>query len=126
MSSPLIFRADFLEPDYILSGGDVVGVCRHRPISFAIGARADGRRVHIHRLAARALANADDPEEAYSEMTVNGKPAVLVRRVRPRPDKTSTEHDDWRLVIVEAFGVTDISAVGLTKAEVLEVAANLP
>lgn|GEM_PF-6966562 len=123
--SPLLFSADFLEPEYTLSGGDLVAVCQDRPIALALEAVGEGRRLRIQRLAGKAVVNTEDPEEAFSTVSVSGKPAVLIQRVRPRPDGAATEHDDWQLVIPEEFGVTVISAVGLTREELLAVAATL-
>lgn len=53
VSSPLVFSAVFLEPAFALTWGDTVSVCGDRPISFAVEAHTEGKRVHIHRRAAK-------------------------------------------------------------------------
>ncbi|MBP2018304.1 hypothetical protein J2Z79_001705 [Symbiobacterium terraclitae] len=130
VDSPLIFRADFLGPEWRVTGGDQVALCGDRPISFAITAYAESgghvKELNISRFAGRATTATGDPVEAYQEITVGDKPAVLIQR-HPLPGTNpGDEHTYWELVILEEFGTSVISARWITRDELLAVAGQLP
>lgn len=127
--TPLVFEPAFLEPEFQVERTSGVAVCGDRPISFAITAVRNGEdrpaTLTISRYASFVASSQGEPPDAFQEVTVGGRTAVLIRQTHHASAAPDGEHLVWRLVIPEDFGMTVIQAEGLNREELLDVAARL-
>lgn len=128
ISSPLIIDVKFLAPAFSITGGERVAVCGNHAISYAV--RASGATgAHLQELSiarfSGATVVASEPVEAFHEVSVRGKPAVIIKGP-PLPG--APRGDDpyrWRLLVKEEYGITLIEARWFTRDQLLNLAEKL-
>lgn len=117
-----------LKPGYVPAGLELTGVyasaCDGTVFNVATEYFGAGKSVRIYTKTF-AMAITTTPAERVQAVTVAGKPAVLIIE----PPAVGSKHDGsdvpLRLLILEAFGLTEIRTAGVAQEEIFKIADGL-